>query len=92
MLATDKGIQGGRRGPRPCGNLHKSGEVGAQRPIRGRMKPDQKKTSVMGCEGKWAVEVGAGRPLPPTPQQNNGAAAKANLFQLGFLLLSFFPS
>lgn len=23
MLATDKGIPGGRSGPRPCGNLHK---------------------------------------------------------------------
>lgn len=41
----------------------------------------------MGCEGKWAAEVGAGA----SHLQNNQAAAKANLFPVGFSFIVTLP-
>ena len=75
---------------RPLGNLHKPAGNRAHRPRRDRRKPDQRKTSVMSCEGKQASEDGAGT-SPPSHLQNNQAAAKANVPPLGisFTVLPF---
>lgn len=54
MLATDKGgsMEAGV-GQRGLVKIYISLlEVGAQRPRRDRRKPEQRKTSVMGCEGE----------------------------------------